>query len=92
MFHVEQKMNETSPTQPQLEPGAGPARPIIIAMANQKGGVGKTTTTVNLAACLAAAGRRCLMVDIDPQANATSGLGVEVKSRSGTHYALLNAD
>ena len=54
----------------------------VYAVANQKGGVGKTTTAVNLAACLAAAGERALVVDLDPQANATSGLGERANGTS----------
>ena len=63
-----------------------PAR--VYAFANQKGGVGKTTTTVNLAACLAEAGERSLVVDLDPQANATSGLGMYANGTSS--YDLLD--
>jgi len=63
-------------------------RPRIYAFANQKGGVGKTTTAVNLASCLAEAGQRALVVDLDPQANATSGLGMRVNGTST--YDLLD--
>ena len=61
----------------------------VYALANQKGGVGKTTTAVNLGAYLAAAGRRILLVDVDPQANATSSLGVDRKGLAHSIYDVL---
>jgi len=85
MFHVEQ-MPKTSEKK-DVQPASLMKRTICIA--NQKGGVAKTTTAINLSACLAVSGRRVLLVDTDPQGNATSGLGVDRDKLEASVYDLL---
>ena len=64
----------------------------IIAVVNQKGGVGKTTTSINLSACIAAKGKKVLVIDIDPQGNTTSGYGIEKNELENTIYELILGD
>ncbi len=67
-------------------------KPRILAIVNQKGGVGKTTTTVNLATAMAAVGKRALILDFDPQGNASTGLGITLSNRNITSYDLVLGD
>ena len=78
-------LESPTPTPPPAEPGHA----AIIVIANQKGGVGKTTTAVNLGAALAEAGERVLVVDLDPQGNATTGVGIDPRGLEQTVYQVL---
>ena len=80
-----------APVVPFGKPAARPdaAKPRVLGIANQKGGVGKTTTAINLGTALAAIGEHVLIVDLDPQGNASTGLGIERKSRRTSTYDVL---
>ncbi|MBN9020002.1 MAG: ParA family protein [Rhizobiales bacterium] len=79
-------------TESYSTPSLLPAHPRVIALANQKGGVGKTTTAINLGTALAAIGEEVLIVDLDPQGNASTGLGIDRKSRLRSTYDLMVGD
>ena len=97
---VETAVPEAEPEpapEPEREPEPAPSRfarplPRTIAVANQKGGVGKTTTAVNLGACLADLGYRVLVVDLDPQGNASTGLGINIRSLQASMYDVILHD
>ncbi len=84
--------DELSLESPVTAPSPGRPLPRVIAVANQKGGVGKTTTTINVGASLAELGLRTLVVDLDPQGNATTGLGIENRGLDASMYHVLMHD
>ena len=82
-------MTDAMPTVNEAAEGKPSSLPRILVLANQKGGVGKTTTAINLGTALAAIGERALIIDLDPQGNASTGLGIDRKSRIASTYDVL---
>src|SRR5213083_2435231 len=82
-------MDEIDKLYQEDRPSTPPPHPRILSLANQKGGVGKTTTAINLGTALAAIGERVLIVDLDPQGNASTGLGIDRRNRNCSTYDVL---